>query len=197
MHLFRAGIVARIGTARLRFGRYHAAIDTAASSRTPWNPRRNGGDPMEHSTSQVATTDSLSAGYTALAEARWADAFACFAAAVAAGESAEAHEGLAMAAWWLDDVPVVFDSRERAYRGYRQAGDRLGAARSAIWIGLDHYIYRGELAIADGWLQRAERLLDGLEPAAEHGWLAIWSGHIALFERHDIAAALAASAETL
>jgi ATP/maltotriose-dependent transcriptional regulator MalT len=152
---------------------------------------------MDHSTPQAATTDSLSAGYTALAEARWADALACFTSAVAAGESAEAHEGLAMAAWWLDDVPVVFDSRERAYRGYRQAGDRLGAARSAIWIGLDHYIYRGELAIADGWLQRAERLLDGLEPAAEHGWLAIWSGHIALFERKDVAAARALSAWTL
>jgi LuxR family transcriptional regulator, maltose regulon positive regulatory protein len=152
---------------------------------------------MTQTDSQAPLNDSLSAGFQALADAAWATGFAYFQAAVQDTESAEAHEGLAMAAWWLDDVPVVFASRERAYRLYRQRDDRLGAARCAIWIALDHYIYRGELAITNGWLQRAHRLLDGVTPAAEHGWLAIWSGHIALFDRHDVATAQRVSAETL
>ena len=146
---------------------------------------------------QPQIDDHLAAGYQALADAAWTTGFACFQTAVRAHESAEAHEGLAMAAWWLDDVPVVFASRERAYRLYRQRGDRLGAARCAIWLGLDHYIYRGELAITNGWLQRAHRLLDGLEPTAEHGWLAIWGAHIALFDQNDVATARKVSAETL
>lgn len=146
---------------------------------------------------QPQINDHLAAGYQALADAAWESGFGHFEAAVQAGESAEAHEGLAMAAWWLDDVPVIFASRERAYRLFRQRDDRLGAARCAIWIALDHYIYRGDLAIANGWLQRAHRLLDGLAPAAEHGWLAIWGGHIALFDRNDVATALKVSAEAL
>ena len=35
----------------------------------------------------------------------------------------EALEGLALAAWWLDAGDLVFKSRERAYRLYRQRGD--------------------------------------------------------------------------
>jgi DNA-binding CsgD family transcriptional regulator len=145
---------------------------------------------------QPQTADQLAAGYQALASAAWESGLAHFRAAVDAEASAEAHEGLAMAAWWLDDVAVVFASRDQAYRLYRKRGDSLGAARCAIWIGLDHYIYRGDLAIADGWLQRAGRLLNGLEPTAEHGWLAIWSGHIALIERNDLSTAHALSSQT-
>jgi DNA-binding NarL/FixJ family response regulator len=146
---------------------------------------------------QPQINDHLAAGYQALADAAWESGFAHFEAAAQGSESAEAHEGPAMAAWWLDDVPVIFASRERAYRLYRQRDDRLGSARCAIWIALDHYIYRGDLAIVNGWLQRAQRLLDGLAPAVEHGWLAIWGGHIALFDRNDVATALKVSAETL
>ena len=38
----------------------------------------------------------------------------------------EALEGLGLAAWRLDDAAVTFDARERAYRLYRQDGDREG-----------------------------------------------------------------------
>jgi LuxR family maltose regulon positive regulatory protein len=146
---------------------------------------------------QPQINDHLAAGYQALADAAWESGFGHFTAAVQAGASAEAHEGLAIAAWWLDDVPVIFASRDLAYRLYRQRDDRLGAARCAIWIALDHYIYRGDLAITNGWLQRAHRLLDGIEPAAEHGWLAVWSGYVALFGQNDVATTLRVSAETL
>lgn len=144
---------------------------------------------MHHNDSQAQTTDHLAAGHQALANAAWEEGLAHFQAAVRAEESAEAHEGLAMAAWWLDDVATIFASRERAYRLYRQRDDQLSAARVAIWIALDHYIYRDEPAITDGWLQRARRLLAGQAPSVEHGWLAIWSGHIALIDHNDVEAA--------
>jgi ATP/maltotriose-dependent transcriptional regulator MalT len=41
----------------------------------------------------------------------------------------------------------------------------------AIWLANDHLVLRGERAIANGWFQRAARLLEGLEPCAEQGWL--------------------------
>ena len=50
---------------------------------------------------------------------------------------------------------------------------------SATTIGLHDFLFRGEPAVANGWLQRAHSLIDGLEPGVDHGWLAIHEGHIA------------------
>ena len=100
----------------------------------------------------------------------------------------EALEGLSWAAWWLEDVSGCLDARERAYRLYRQVGDARGAARMALWLGDDHIEFRGAKAVADGWFGRAARILEGLEPAPEHGWLAVFEAHAAL-DQHDAAAA--------
>ncbi|MGH9174921.1 MAG: LuxR C-terminal-related transcriptional regulator, partial [Vicinamibacterales bacterium] len=142
-------------------------------------------------------TDLINLGRQALDDGAWEDGRRFFQLVVDTDASAEALEGLAMAAWWLDDAPVIFDARERAYRLYRQQRDSLSAGRMATWLALDHYIYRGDLAITNGWLQRARRLLDGLEQTAEFGWLALWQAHIALFERNDVVAAQRAAAETV
>src|SRR3712207_6934807 len=48
-----------------------------------------------------------------------------------------------------------------------------GAARVATHLAIDHFYFRGEYAIANGWLQRARRLLDGLAPCPEMGWLVV------------------------
>jgi LuxR family maltose regulon positive regulatory protein len=139
----------------------------------------------------VATATSarhhLHAGRAALARGDWEQARASFDAALAVDESAEAWEGRSWAAWWLDDVALCLDARERAYRTYRAGGDGRGAARTALWIGDDHLEFRGEAAIANGWFQRAERILDELEPAPEHGWLAVFRAHLLL--GHDPVAA--------
>jgi ATP/maltotriose-dependent transcriptional regulator MalT len=50
----------------------------------------------------------------------------------------------------------------------------------ATWLAVDHLDFRGALAVASGWLQRAHRLLDPLEPKPEHGWLAFQDGYVAL-----------------
>jgi ATP/maltotriose-dependent transcriptional regulator MalT len=120
-----------------------------------------------------------SAGWTELGEGRWEAAAAAFDEAIAAQETPEAVEGLSWAAWWLDRADVVFDARARAYRLYKERGDPAGAARMATWLACDQLDFRGAVAVARGWLARAQRLLDPLEPGPEHGWLAFFDGYIA------------------
>ena len=122
---------------------------------------------------------ALEAGWSELRAGRWAPARELFEQAVASDEAPEALEGLSWAAWWLDDPDTVFDARERAYRLYKASGDRGSAARMATWLAADQLDFRGAAAVANGWLRRAHRLLDPLEPGAEHGWLAFHEGYIA------------------
>jgi len=108
-----------------------------------------------------------------------------FTASLRVRESPEAHEGLALASWWLDDAQVVFESRERAYRLYLDQGDRRAAARVAVWVAWDCWAFRGESAVANGWLQRARRHLDGEADCAERAWLELREGSMRLFEEGD------------
>jgi DNA-binding CsgD family transcriptional regulator/uncharacterized protein HemY len=135
------------------------------------------------------------AGHEALARGAWEDARAAFEAALAHREAPEALEGLGTAAWWLDDAPTTFDARERAYRLYAERGDRQGAARLAIAIAEDCLDFRGEPAVANGWRERARRLLETLCEVPERGWLALWEGHFALLAGNDPAAARLRAAE--
>jgi LuxR family transcriptional regulator, maltose regulon positive regulatory protein len=115
-------------------------------------------------------------GWALLADARWDEARVAF---LAAGETAEAQEGLSWAAWWLDDADTVFAARELAFRLYEVRGDAAGAARMATWLAVDELDFRGAFPVANGWLRRAHRLLDGLDPTPEHGWLAFQEGYLA------------------
>ncbi|HEY6807811.1 MAG TPA: LuxR C-terminal-related transcriptional regulator [Gemmatimonadales bacterium] len=133
----------------------------------------------------AASLDLISAGNQALARGAWEEARAHFQASIAAGESPLAFERLGLAAWWLDDATLTFDTRERAFRLYRDAGDALGAARVALWLTWDYLAFRGDTAVASGWLERARRLLAGHEHSAEFGWLLLRDGEVALFRGHD------------
>lgn len=82
----------------------------------------------------------MASGRAALARSDWEEARLRFEAAVAEAETPEALEGLSWAVWWLNDAATVFEIRERAYNLYRTAGDRLGAARMACWIGTDYAV---------------------------------------------------------
>ena len=127
----------------------------------------------------------IETGRAALASGSWEEARAQFAAALEGAERAEALEGLGLAAWWLDDGALTLDARERAYRAYRERDDALGAARMAIWLTWDYLSFRGEFAVATGWLERARRLLEGKERSAEFGWLLVREGELEIFRRHD------------
>jgi DNA-binding NarL/FixJ family response regulator len=131
----------------------------------------------------------LAAGWQALAAGAWEDARASFGAALEQEETAPALEGLGWASWWLNDVAATFGARERAYRRYRERGDDRAAGRIAVSLAADHFLRRGEHAVASGWFQRAHRLLDGLDPCPEHAMLAIWESYVAAVFAHDPATA--------
>lgn len=133
----------------------------------------------------------LSAGQTALARGDWAAAKRHFEVALAQGEQAEALEGLGLAAWWLDKSDLVFESRRRAYRLYRQRKQSAAAARLAVWLAWDSAAFLGEMAVANGWLQRAHTLLDGQPECVEHAFLAVREGVLVLMDEGDAERALA------
>jgi ATP/maltotriose-dependent transcriptional regulator MalT len=141
--------------------------------------------------------DHLAAGQDALARGDWQEAQHAFEKALAAGDTAEALEGLGLAAWWLDLAPVVFDSRERAYRAYQVRGDRVSAARMAVWIAWDSAAFRGESGVANGWLQRARRLLDGQPDSPAHAFLASRAAVFALLDDGNPEEAEALAAEAI
>jgi ATP/maltotriose-dependent transcriptional regulator MalT len=140
---------------------------------------------------------AIDLGRAALARGEWADARRAFESAIRQSPSAEALEGLALAAWWLDQADVVFDSREHAYRLFLDRQDPIGAARMAVWIGWDYASFRGEQAVSHGWLRRARQLLEGRGDCAERAWLAIREGNAALFEDGDPARARAYADEAV
>jgi LuxR family maltose regulon positive regulatory protein len=86
---------------------------------------------------------------------------------------------------------------EAGLRLYRQAGDWRAAARLATWLAWDAMSFRGELAVANGWLQRRYRLLDGHDQVPERGWLLLRDGEIRLLHGHDTRAARRLAAEAV
>ena len=138
-------------------------------------------------------------GWAALSGGDWKLARVAFEDALAEGETAEAFEGLALATQMLNDDGLTFEARERAYRLYLDRGEKGSAARIGAWLAADCLLFRGEPAVANGWLQRAHSLIDGTEPGVDHGWVAIHEGHIAVSLDEDTAKArrLAAGAVEL
>jgi DNA-binding CsgD family transcriptional regulator len=139
----------------------------------------------------------LRVGRIALTECRWAEARAAFERAHQAGAGSEALEGVAQAAFFLDDPNAAVDAHERAYAAYRSAERAVDAARVAIALAWEYRAYRGEPAVSDGWLGRARRLLAGCGPTREHGWLALREASFALPGDPVLARTRAAEAESL
>ncbi len=124
--------------------------------------------------------DRLAKGRDALARGAWPKARECFEEVIQYEGSGEAWEGLGWAGYWLHDAELTVGSRERAYQAYRVGGDVPGAGRVAAWLAADFLEFRGDDAIASGWLERAHRLLDDLPPGSDHGWLAVIEGSFEL-----------------
>jgi DNA-binding NarL/FixJ family response regulator len=129
----------------------------------------------------------LDEGWTALANGDWDAAKTLFEEALVELVSPGALEGLGWAAHMLNDSRLTLEAREHAYRLYIDLGDRSSAARIAAWLATDSLLFRGEAAVASGWLQRAHSLIDRLEPGVDHGWVAFHEGHIAIALDEDTA----------
>jgi class 3 adenylate cyclase len=112
-------------------------------------------------------------GRDALARHAWGEALEKLTEADAAGELSPAELDLyAEAAWWNGRLEQAIEMRERAYGASTRAGAMDVAAMLAIKLGRDN-VYRSSDVLAGAWLQRAERILDGVDENPGHGWLAV------------------------
>jgi ATP/maltotriose-dependent transcriptional regulator MalT len=125
---------------------------------------------------EVGRGTALDRGRAQFEARQWAAAFASLSLA---GEDAplDAEDLLriAEAAWFSDHHAESDTAAQAAHAAFLAAGDRSGAARSAITLAY-HSICRLNLAIADGWIKRAGRLV-GEDPGCR--------------ERGDVAALMA------
>ena len=117
--------------------------------------------------------DLLDAGRLALAKADWARARACFERALDLTESAEALAGLSEAVHFQGEYDRAIELKERAFALYRRRGNRAEAAELARWLAFLHGAVHGNMAAANGWMARAESLLEGVEECDAHGWLTL------------------------
>jgi LuxR family maltose regulon positive regulatory protein len=122
----------------------------------------------------------VEAGRAALAVGDWESARDAFQRSLDAGPSASAFEGLGLASRWLGAQDAAIRSLQQAYRLHRRADERRAAARVALQLCLCEFYFHDDIAVGLGWVERADRLLEDVEPGAEHGWLALLRGHLAL-----------------
>ncbi len=120
----------------------------------------------------ASVVDRLADGRRALETARWEDAVAAFEDALAEQESADAHDGLGQALWFVGRVDEGIAARERAFERFVQDRRCDQAARVAVWIS-HQYVLTGRASAARGWLARAERAVADVGPCAGHGWVAV------------------------
>jgi len=142
-------------------------------------------EPLQES--NPSSTDALARAGEALMRGSWQEARELFETSLAEQETPEALEGLGLAASWLADVEASDTARERAYRAFRERGDRLEAARVAMSIAMTHIGFMGAPALARGWLRRAAGLLEDLDPTPIHGWISLGEGFLAAVYDKDAA----------
>jgi ATP/maltotriose-dependent transcriptional regulator MalT len=117
----------------------------------------------------------------------WEAARQAFEGALAEKQTPEALEGLGASLCWLDDVAGSIAARQHAFRLYQEQGDLRAAARVATRLAVEFATHHAEFAVADGWFQRAHRLLADSDPGPEHAWLVLWEASVALHFRGDTA----------
>ena len=119
-------------------------------------------------------TGALDRARDAYARRAWLEAHEAFSRADDGGAlEAEDLELLAMAKLMLGRDDEAIAILERAHHRYLERGETQRAVRAATWIGMNLH-FRGAIAPANGWLGRAQRLLDR-QPgdSVEHGYLMI------------------------
>lgn len=136
--------------------------------------------------------DPLVRGREALAAGDWDSARSCFEQARERGETAEVLDCLSRAAHFQGEPAAAIELKERAFAAFVQEDKVPEAAEAARWLAFLHGAVHGNFAAANGWMTRAERLLDGVEETVEHGRLALdrapWTDDPAERERHAMAA---------
>jgi class 3 adenylate cyclase len=134
---------------------------------------------MSRMSSTEALDEVLATGRDAVARRSWPEAYEALDGAAVSGElQPEDLELLSKSAWWVGHQNEAIEARERAYARYVERGDKQRAAFTALTLRRQ---YTAKLAgsIAQGWLNRAERLLEGEPESISHGFLALAHGSLA------------------
>jgi DNA-binding CsgD family transcriptional regulator len=119
----------------------------------------------------VSSEDPIGRAFDALEAGRWADARAAFDQLPADAETADTCFGQARALWWLGENEACVERCGRAYSRYRATGDRASAAMCAVWLAITYKANFANFAAANGWIGRAERVLEPMEVGPAHGWV--------------------------
>jgi len=103
----------------------------------------------------------------------------------------------ATTAYMLGKVSEMLEILERAYHAYREQGEVLHAARTALWLATN-LASRGKIPQASGWVELSERLLvTAPEDCVERGYLLMprMLRHVAAGEFEDAVSAGAEAAD--
>jgi DNA-binding CsgD family transcriptional regulator len=141
------------------------------------------------------TADDLERGRRFYAARAWMQAYTALSQAdQAAPLGAEDLELLATSAGMVGRDDDYLNLLERAHHAFLDAGEPLRAVRCAFWVALYSGI-RGQLARANGWFARAQRLVEREErDCVERGYLLV-STMMELEESGDLDAAYAVAVE--
>ena len=109
----------------------------------------------------------------AFARADWQAAKDLYQQVLAADPDApDALDGLGQSLWWLGEKQTGIELRAKAFAAYQRRGHRERAGFVAVYLAAEYRI-SGNASVAQGWLGRAQRALDGLDDCAALGWLEI------------------------
>jgi DNA-binding CsgD family transcriptional regulator len=117
-------------------------------------------------------TRVLDEARAAFARSDWETAREQFQLALEAETSAEALDGLGQTLWWLGEEETAIELRTKAFAEYQRRGDADAAANVAIYLAAECRI-AGNASVANGWLGRAVRLLEGCGDCPARVWLHI------------------------
>ena len=117
-------------------------------------------------------TRVLDKARAAFAGSDWEAAREHFQRALDAETSAEALDGLGQTLWWLGEEEAAIELRTKAFAEYQRRGDAAAAANIAIYLAAEYRI-AGNASVANGWLGRGTRLLEGCGECPARVWLHI------------------------
>jgi len=143
-----------------------------------------------------AGEEARAAGRNAFARHSWREAFETLSNAQAMRAlPAEDVERLAESAWWIGRVDDCITAHERAYAAYIDQGAPRRAAIVAVRLAED-CINRQAKSIGNGWLKRAERLLQDVPECLEHAVLMRLHAVLALESEGNVDRALGLARQT-